>query len=97
MGFSVGDLFTSSLMFINGLAILSEGRFLAPLGLASTKDAGGGSEERFYFDDAPGRANATKEQIKQVLSSVRTLLRMPLIALNLVTVGFLLVFGCVLG
>ena len=100
MGFSVADIFTASLMFINAMAILSERRFLVPLGLANPP-SGGGSQaaggQPFYFDDnansGAGSSAAMKEQIKQVLSSIRTLMRMPLIVLNGITIVFLLIFG----
>jgi hypothetical protein len=100
MGFSVANLFTASIMFLNAAAILSERRFLAPLGLATVRQGSGGQgqDSSFYFDDAAspagqGALSPAKEQLKHVLASVRTLLRMPLIILNSVMIVFLLIFG----
>lgn len=108
MGFSVADLFRATLLILNALAILSERRFLAPRGLAmvSPSEGGGGaagaSASSFGgggFGDfgsptsSSGPPTGMKAQAAQLLSSVRMLLRWPLIIANGVTILFALVFG----
>ena len=115
MGFSVADIFTATLLIVNALAILSERRFLAPMGLANADGAGaspgfnnnggtGASGSPAFFPDdgfgSPGSGGGKaigggelKSQINQLLSSVRMLLRWPLIVLNAVAILFALIFG----
>ena len=80
MGFNIADLFRVTLLLLNAMAILSERRLLEPMGLAGT---GGGG----------GDGGGGKEGLGQVLKSVRTLLRGPLVILNAITILFSLVFG----
>jgi hypothetical protein len=84
MAFSIADLFKASLLVLNALAILSERRLLQPLGLS-------GEAQANAFDSQ--QQSPAKAQVSQVLASVRTLLRWPLIILNAITIAFALVFG----
>ena len=79
MGFSIGEIFKAALLLLNALAILSERRLLEPWGLTVTAASIGDG--------------GAKAQLASVLSSIRTLLRWPLIILNVVTTAFALVFG----
>ena len=79
MSFSVADLFRALLLLLNAMAILSERRVLEPMGLSGTAAVA---------ENAGG-----KESIGQVLRSVRTLLRGPLVILNAVTIVFTVIFG----
>ena len=107
MGFSVADLFRATLLILNALAILSERRFLAPRGLAmvspsegggaasasSSSFSGGGFGDFGSPTSSSGPPTGMKAQAAQLLSSVRMLLRWPLIIANGVTILFALVFG----
>ena len=91
MGLSVADLFKASLLVLNALCIMSERRLLQPLGLAGDTTAAANVNA---FDPAPaGGVSPVKQQLSQVLASVRTLLRWPLIILNAITIVFALIFG----
>ena len=79
MSFSVADLFRAVLLLLNAMAILSERRVLEPMGLSGTGA---------ITENAGG-----KESVGQVLRSVRTLLRGPLVVLNAVTIVFTVIFG----
>jgi hypothetical protein len=105
MGFSVADLFRAILLVLNALAILSERRFLAPRGLAvasHSEGGGNGSTSAHSFGgfgdfgsptSPSGPQSGMKAQAAQLLSSVRMLLRWPLIIANGITILFALVFG----
>lgn len=98
MGFSVADLFRAVLLVLNALAILSEKRFLAPRGLASVTSTDGGAGSPFGggfgdFGSAVPHQGSVKAQAAQLLSSIRMLLRWPLIIANTVAILFALVFG----
>ena len=109
MSFSVSDLFRAVLLILNALAILSEKRFLFPLGLSSSTasststpfaaPSGFGFEEHNRNVGMFGEAAAVpspsqlKVQIAQLLSSVRLLLRWPLIFTNALMIVFALIFG----
>jgi immediate early response 3-interacting protein 1 len=105
MGFSLVSMFEAVLLTLNALAILSEKRFLVRYGLASPSVAGEGvTSTPMMFDQTfsgfspvtPGSAGGSsvlKQQIAQLLSSVRMLLRWPLIFLNAATIVFALILG----
>jgi hypothetical protein len=81
MSFSIADLFKVVLLLLNAMAILSERRLLDRVGLASSPT------------DLNQVQTPAKEGVAQVLRSVRTLLRGPLIILNAVTIIFTMIFG----
>ncbi|ORC92225.1 uncharacterized protein TM35_000044390 [Trypanosoma theileri] len=102
MGFSVGSIAQALLLCLNAMAILSERRFLSKYGLATDMiDQGNGGDggftpTAFGTGDEFGRVRQSsgfKAQLAKVLSSVRTLLRWPLILINITVIIFTLVFG----
>ena len=96
--FSFANIFLCGVMWVNALAILSERRFLAKWGLgnahAQTGPAGGDPQ---FFADQPGTAVGggaiDKAGVANFLGSVRTLTRMPLIVVNVITIVFMMLFG----
>ena len=86
MSFSIADLFRVALLLLNAMAILSERRLLEPMGLS-----GNSFGPTLDLDGRP--VPNAKDQLGQVLKSVRMLLRWPLIILNIATVVFSLIFG----
>jgi len=82
MGFSLYSLIEAALLFINAAAILHEERFLAKIGWGSDHSTGG-------FGEEPGM----KTQMINFIRSVRTVMRVPLIFMNCVTIICLLLFG----
>jgi len=83
--FGLGGLFYISILFVNAIAILSEDRFLARIGWGSTaQDPGfGGATDN----------TSVKAKIVNLIASVRTLMRIPLIAINTLIIVYELVLG----
>ncbi|KAF1942575.1 Yos1-like protein [Clathrospora elynae] len=83
--FGLGGLFYVAVLLINAIAILSEDRFLARIGwTASAVDPGFGGPR----DDA-----SIKARLINLVSSVRTLMRIPLMGINTAMILYLLVLG----
>jgi len=78
----------AGLLFINALVILNEHRFLKNYGLGSeiqNNDIG--------FGISTDRSQGVKPKIAATLSAMRTVLRFPLIFMNLTVIVLLLLFG----
>uniref|UniRef100_T1IWQ8 Immediate early response 3-interacting protein 1 n=1 Tax=Strigamia maritima TaxID=126957 RepID=T1IWQ8_STRMM len=82
MTISLYNLFEAALLCVNAIAVLHEERFLSKIGWGSTDHMRG-------FDEPPGM----KSQIIQLIRSVRTVMRIPLILLNTLTIIFKLLLG----
>ncbi|ORY66144.1 Yos1-like protein [Pseudomassariella vexata] len=83
--FGFGNLIYTCVLLINAIAVLSEDRFLARIGYSSST-----------YDPAFGagaEAQSMKGKVVNLISSVRTLTRIPLIAVNVVIILYELVFG----
>ncbi|CAO3626373.1 unnamed protein product [Cunninghamella echinulata] len=90
LGLGLGQLFYALLFFINGIAVLSEDRFLARrvvvylFGWSVQMEQNGfGGEQTQSF----------KYKVVNLISAVRTLMRIPLIAINIVVILYELVLG----
>ncbi|KAI8854242.1 Yos1-like protein [Chytridium lagenaria] len=81
---SLGQLIYVALLLTNAIAILHEDRFLARLGL---------SQAAFRNQFGPENQESVKYRVVQLLTAVRTLLRVPLIALNVLVIIYALIFG----
>ncbi|XP_062517338.1 immediate early response 3-interacting protein 1-like [Corticium candelabrum] len=82
MAFTLGSLFEACLLIINAIAVLSQERFLAKIGF-SPADA----------SSTFGQETGVKQQIIHLISSVQTLLRIPLIPLNIATIAYEVILG----
>ncbi|XP_077989417.1 immediate early response 3-interacting protein 1-like [Glandiceps talaboti] len=82
MAFTIYSLFEAILLMINAVAILHEERFLNKVGWGGDHTVGG-------FGEDPGM----KAQIVNLIRSVRTVMRVPLIILNTVTIVFEVLLG----
>ncbi|KAI8821457.1 Yos1-like protein [Fimicolochytrium jonesii] len=82
---SIGTLFYVILLLINAVAILHEERFLARIGLAH-------SSSQAQFGD---QTQTVKYKIINLISAIRTLLRFPLVAINIVIIVYELIFGSI--
>ncbi|CZT19184.1 related to YOS1, subunit of the Yip1p-Yif1p Complex, required for Transport between the ER and the Golgi Complex [Ramularia collo-cygni] len=84
--FSFGGLFQVSVLLVNAIAILSEDRFLARIGWGSSQQSepsfGGGMQDA-----------SVKSKIINLINSVRTLMRIPLIFLNVLIIVWAVAFG----
>ncbi|KAF7729556.1 Protein transport protein yos1 [Apophysomyces ossiformis] len=81
MALGLGQLFYVLLFFINAIAVLSEERFLARIGWSAQPEAGFGGEQSIKF------------KIINLISAVRTLMRIPLIGINIVVIIYELLLG----
>ncbi|KAH9902309.1 Yos1-like protein [Xylariomycetidae sp. FL2044] len=81
----LGNFIYVSVLLVNAIAILSEDRFLARINLSSSS-----------YDPAFGAgpdSQSVQGKVINLIASVRTLMRIPLIALNTVIILYELIFG----
>ncbi|TFK75918.1 Yos1-like protein [Pluteus cervinus] len=96
--FKFGAIFHASLLFINAVAVLSEDRFLARVGWVSSSTAQRQAIAEGYQQtyDPSGYGNpqmdvSVKAKMIDLITAVRTLMRIPLIVVNILVIGLLLV------
>ncbi|GAB5591882.1 Protein transport protein yos1 [Umbelopsis nana] len=82
MALGLGQLFYVLLLFINAIAILSEERFLGRIGWSAQQEPGFGEQ-----------GQSVKNKIINLISAVRTLLRIPLIGINILVIIYELLLG----
>jgi len=78
--FGLGTLLEACLLFVNAVAVLHEERFLKKYGLV---------EDTANSFGPPG----IKVQIIRLINAVRTVMRVPLIAINIFAIVYLLLLG----
>ncbi|TKA38622.1 hypothetical protein B0A54_09558 [Friedmanniomyces endolithicus] len=80
-----GGFFQASILIVNAMAILSEDRFLARIGWGSAQNepAFGGMQDN----------TSVKAKMINLINSVRTLMRIPLIFLNALIIIWAVAFG----
>ncbi|KAJ2509409.1 hypothetical protein GGI11_005892, partial [Coemansia sp. RSA 2049] len=79
--FGFGTLLYVIILLLNAVAILNEERFLARIGWARN------SAELY------GDTESVKAKLINLISAVRTLMRIPLIIVNVVVIAYALVLG----
>ncbi len=88
MAFTLGALLEATLLVVNAICVLHERRFLAKFGWASDNNAGG---NRGFGDQAP--SSGIKNQILNIIHSTRTVMRYPLIPINVLVILKKLILG----
>ncbi|KAJ7228638.1 ER-to-golgi transport membrane protein [Mycena pura] len=95
----LGKVIYVSLLFINAIAILSEDRFLARIGWAAsshTPNMSAGLHQSYDpqtgFGSPQGEVGL-KSRLIDLISAVRTLMRIPLIGFNIIIIIYELVLG----
>ncbi|KAH0288570.1 hypothetical protein E4T48_07326 [Aureobasidium sp. EXF-10727] len=83
--FGLGGLFYVSVLLVNAIAILSEDRFLARIGWGSVQQ-----EPAF---GGPADNTSVKSKVINLIASVRTLMRIPLIVINTLIIVYELILG----
>ncbi|XP_045465849.1 immediate early response 3-interacting protein 1 [Harmonia axyridis] len=83
MAFTLWTLFEASLLVLNAICILHEERFLVKIGWSAKSPSVHG------FGEQPG----VKAQLLNLVHSIRTVARIPLILLNVLTILFKLILG----
>ncbi|KAG9238666.1 Yos1-like protein [Amylocarpus encephaloides] len=86
--FGFGNLIYIVVLLINAMAILSEDRFLARVGMSTTI-----SEPAFGGGSSGASDQSITSKFINLLTSVRTLMRIPLIVVNM----FIILYEIVLG
>ncbi|XP_060052908.1 immediate early response 3-interacting protein 1-like [Erinaceus europaeus] len=82
MTFTLYSLLQASLLCLNATALLHEERYLKNIGWGTDQGIGG-------FGEKPG----IKSQLMNLIRSVRTVVRMPLIIVKSIAIVLLLLFG----
>ncbi|KIP07040.1 hypothetical protein PHLGIDRAFT_71765 [Phlebiopsis gigantea 11061_1 CR5-6] len=93
---TLGSILYVALLLINAMAVLSEDRFLARIGWASTQvQAQQGYAQPYAqsYDQTGGQEISVKARLINLISAVRTLMRIPLIGLNLIIMLYELCWG----
>jgi len=97
---SIGTMIYVALLLINAIAVLNEERFLTRIGWSSTKPQvanqpynqpyGQPYDQHGYGVQGDG---GVKGRLINLISAVRTLMRIPLIAANLIIIVYELILG----
>ncbi|KAJ3068589.1 hypothetical protein HDU98_008262 [Podochytrium sp. JEL0797] len=80
---SFGTLFYVVVLIVNAIAVLNEQRFLARLGLS----------ESAYANSNFGNEQSITLKVINLISAVRTLLRIPLIVVNILIIVYEVILG----
>lgn len=85
--FGLGKLFYVIVLCVNGIAVLSEDRFLNRIGWG-TSSVQGANFQQFGQQDTN-----IKDRLVSLMSAIRTLLRLPLIFVNVLIIAYELLLG----
>lgn len=83
MMFGLGYIFYFALFMVNGIAVLSEDRFLNRIGWGTQRN-----QFQLLYEQED-----VKTKIINLINAIRTVLRVPLIAINIVVIVYELVLG----
>ncbi|KAI0750660.1 Yos1-like protein [Daedaleopsis nitida] len=96
----LGTILYVALLLINAMAVLSEDRFLARIGWSSTQappsNPNFGQPYAQPYDQggyAGGQDIGVKGRLINLIGAVRTLMRIPLIGINAIIIGYELALG----
>ncbi|XP_055328044.1 immediate early response 3-interacting protein 1-like [Paramacrobiotus metropolitanus] len=89
MAFTLYSLLEAGLLIVNAIAVLNEERFLRKIGWGREHLQPGAA----YYQGAYAPPQSTKAQIINLINSVRTVMRFPLIFLNIGTMILLIIAG----
>ncbi|TEB30260.1 Yos1-like protein [Coprinellus micaceus] len=96
MIFMFGTIFQVSLLLINAIAILNEERFLARIGWISASrlaQTNPGFQQPYDQSGYAGQDVGIKARMIDLISAVRTLMRIPLIVINTLVILYEVVWG----
>ncbi|KIK68175.1 hypothetical protein GYMLUDRAFT_154793 [Collybiopsis luxurians FD-317 M1] len=89
----LGTILYVSILLVNAMAVLSEDRFLARIGWTSARPPNNNPGFQAYDQPGFGQEVGIKTKIIDLISAVRTLLRIPLIAVNILVILYELILG----
>ncbi|CAE6531418.1 unnamed protein product [Rhizoctonia solani] len=93
MGLGLGAIFYVSLLLINAIAILSEERFLARIGWSSVGPQPGQQYNQYDRTGYGEGGSEVKSKMINLIGAVRTLMRIPLIIVNIVVILYEVAWG----
>ncbi|XP_065206858.1 immediate early response 3-interacting protein 1 [Planococcus citri] len=82
MAITLWNLFEASILFLNAICVLHEERFLAKIGWSTTN-----------MNQGFGEPPSVKSNILNLIRSIRTVMRIPLIVLNTLTILIKVILG----
>ncbi|KAI0036719.1 Yos1-like protein [Vararia minispora EC-137] len=86
MFYGFGSIIYFAILIVNAIAVLSEDRFLARIGWSSVPQPAANAG---FGNDVYGQQDiGVKARIINLISAVRTLMRIPLIGINLLIIVF---------
>ncbi|KAJ3788410.1 ER-to-golgi transport membrane protein [Lentinula aff. detonsa] len=89
-----GTIIYVSILLVNAMAVLSEDRFLARIGWTSARPQSNINPGfQAYDQPAFNPEVGVKTKIIDLISAVRTLLRIPLIVVNIIVILYELILG----
>lgn len=89
--FGLGKLLYVIILTVNGIAVLSEDRFLNRIGWGSSS-ASSQAQTQYQFN-VDTNDSSVKQKLINLISAIRTLLRVPLIGINIVVILYELILG----
>ncbi|KAI0304025.1 Yos1-like protein [Russula brevipes] len=93
----LGGIFYVGLLLVNAVAVLSEDRFLARIGWSSVQPPNNVGFQQNYDQGAgygnPAQDVGVKGRLINLISAVRTVMRIPLIGINIVVIIYELILG----
>lgn len=91
--FGLGRLLYVVVLSINGIAVLSEDRFLNRIGWGSLSVQPSNQFQNQYGMLAASNDTGVKSRLIALISAIRTLLRLPLIVVNILIILYELILG----
>ncbi|KAH8830875.1 Yos1-like protein [Flagelloscypha sp. PMI_526] len=96
----IGSAIYIAVLLVNSLAVLNEERFLARIGWSTAQSAPNPSASfnQSYDQSGYGTYQAPaepgiKQRLIELVAAVRTVMRIPLIAINIVIIAYAIVLG----
>ena len=89
--FGFGKLIYITVLLLNAIAILSEDRFLARIGMG--RASSGNTSQDVSFGQPPSNPDSIKSRLINLISSIRMVTRVPLIAVNVTVIVYEVLFG----
>ncbi|CAG90174.2 DEHA2G04048p [Debaryomyces hansenii CBS767] len=91
--FGLGKLLYVIILTVNGIAVLSEDRFLNRIGWGSSTSNNPSQPYSQFSTSMQSEGTSVKTRMINLISAVRTLMRLPLIFINVVVIFYELVLG----
>jgi len=88
----LGTVIYVTILLVNAMAVLSEDRFLARIGWSASQPQNANAGYQQYDQQAYGDVGI-KAKLIDLISAVRTLMRIPLIGFNIIIIVYELILG----